>query len=203
MLLTLFMTPKTWKTVTISKRRTAVVSFGGLLMAGCLYFGVVQGLIRFELYGPARVLYSESTQVDIELLKVLEDPAQMDAVADEILERNPYVSVAYSAKSRYAYSRGDFAHVIEYKSKAINAAPFTRSEYVEYGYMLVNGIQLYEQAGDTKSANICKQELLAIGKALPALKERMSKFGASIETQPRLTYPSDLRDYIAQLESEG
>ncbi len=202
MLLLLFMTPRELKIVTLSKHRAFTSTLASILIGLCAYAGVVQGLIRFEAYGIAYMMYPASTQCEIEILKKLEDPAQMNRVADSILKRNPYVSVAYSAKAKYAYSRGDFAGVITYKNKAIKAAPFTRAEYVEYGYMLINGIHLYENAGDTNSAAICKRELETLKEALPAMKNRLSKFGAAIETQPVFTFPKELREYFEKLERE-
>jgi tetratricopeptide (TPR) repeat protein len=203
MLLLLFMTPKELKVVVLSKYRGIISTAFGLLIGICLYTGVVQGLIRFEQYNAARMLYSQSTQCDMHSLEESTNPIEMDQVADRILERNPYVSVAYSAKARSAYAVGDFAQVIKYKNQVFSVSPFAYAEYVEYAYMLITGIQLYKDIGDTQSATICKQELLALSEALSALENRLSKLGKLIKTQPTLSFPDDLETYISNLKNEG
>ncbi len=203
MMLLLFMQPKPFKTITIKKQRALYPIVSVVLMCLCLYAGTVQALTRFELYDAVRVLYNHDTVGDIELLKELEDPAEADEVADRILRRNSHVSVAYSVKARAAYAKGDFAKVIEYKNKTIEAAPFSHVEYWEYGRMLVNGIKLYEQAGDRASADICKKELLKLAEKLPAQQARLSAYGASIDTQPKLYFPRDLQEQIDALKGAG
>jgi tetratricopeptide (TPR) repeat protein len=200
MMLLLFMTPKAWKTKTLKKHPARSLTVTAVLLCLCLYFGTAQALTRFELHEAATALYKHNTVSDIEQLKETTDTAKAAEIADRILERNSHVAVAYSVKARAAYAKGDFAGVIEYKTKTIKTAPFSHVEYWEYGRMLVNGIKLYEQAGDQKSAEICRKELLSLSKALPAQKSRLSAYGASIDTQPKLYFPSDLEEQINALE---
>ena len=203
MLLLLFMTAPSMKTVTLTRCRVAVGTVCGVLSAACVYFGVVTAGIRFGQFGVVRALYPVSTQSDIALLQNISDPARSEQVADRIIAKNPYVAVAYSAKARSAYARGDFARVIEYKRRSLQAAPFSRAEYVEYGYMLVNGVRLYQEANDESSVKVCKKELIAIADSLVELKEeRLSEYGAMIDTQMNYSLPSDLASYIKRLEEE-
>lgn len=203
MMLLLFMQPKTLKTVTLKKSRSVTPAISIVLICLCLYAGTVQTLTRFELYDVARVIYNHDTVGDIEQLKEITDTAEAEEVADRILKRNSHVSVAYSVKARAAYAKGDFANVIKYKTLAIQKAPFSHVEYWEYGRMLVNGIKLYEKAGDQNSADICKRELLALSELLPAQKNRLSERGAAIVTQPKLFFPSDLKQEIDALKEGG
>ncbi|MBR5295422.1 MAG: hypothetical protein IKU24_02390, partial [Clostridia bacterium] len=122
-----------------------------------------------------------------------------EVIADRILERNAYVSLAYSIKARSAYEKGDFAKVFEYKKKCFDVAPFSHSEYWEYGTMLVNGIKLYEAAGDDSSAEYCRKELSALIKAVRAQKDRLSDLGAQIEQQPRVYFPKELYEDMEEL----
>lgn len=203
LMLTLFMTAPTIKTVTVTRCRVAAGTVCGVLMAACVYFGAVTAAIRFERFDTVRTLYPASTQGNIALLQSITDPKRSEEVADRILAQNPYVSVAYSAKARSAYARGDFARVIEYKRKTVQTAPFSRAEYVEYGYMLVNGVRLYQEANDADSVAVCKKELINIAHSLVELKEeRLSQYGAMIDTQMNYSLPSDLDSYIKKLEAE-
>ncbi len=202
MMTLLFMTPKVYKTVTL-KKSSALYVASTVFVVLCLYFGTVQALTRFDAHEVALKLYAPNTESRIELIKASATTSEAEEHADYILKNNPYVAVTYSVKARAAYEKGDFTNVIKYKSKAIETAPFSYSEYWEYGRMLVNGIKLYEQAGDNASAEFCKKELLALSKTLPALENRMTKYAKEINQQPVLYFPKDLREAIEALEGGG
>ena len=64
---------------------------------------------------------------------------------------------------------------------------------------MITGIALYEANGDTASADVCRQEILATQEKLASNADRLSKLGAMIDDQP-LTYLSqEIRDYIEQM----
>lgn len=128
---------------------------------------------------------------------------ELVALADDILERNEYVTVTYSVKARQAYSKGDFARVIEYKNKAMQTAPFATVECREYAEMLVVGIRLYEQEGYTKSAQLCKQELVRVADRIATIDHRLSPLGQKIYEQPGQYLSKDIKDYVAELKEEG
>lgn len=202
MMLLLFLTPKEFKTVTLRNRAFSFVSITAVLVSLCLFFGSVQALIRFEQYDKVRAIYDHDTIGDVELLKEIDDVKEANEVADKILKRNSYVAVAYSVKARYAYSRGDFANVIKYKKLTIEAAPFSHVEYWEYGKMLANGIKLYENAGDKKSAEICKKELIALSDRMAAQENNLSEYGSKISMQPIFYLTKELREYVSELRGE-
>lgn len=205
MMLLLFISPKPWKTVTLKKKKYAGSSLAvtALLTCLCLYFGTAQALTRFEQHEAATKFYGYNTLSDIELIRDATTISEAEEIADRILQRNTHVTVTYSAKARAAYAKGDFGTMINYKKKAIQTAPFSYAEYWDFGNMLVDGIKLYEKAGDTKSADICKKELLALSRALPAQEERLSRYGAAIDQQPIFNFPKKLREEIKALEGEN
>ena len=202
MILLLFTDLKPFKSVVLEKQRGTVVVFSVLLILLCSYMAVGQGMIRFGLYRVADAVYPYSTQCEIELLKECEDMEELDELADSIIKRNSYVSVAYSAKSRVAYAQGDFEKVMEYKNKAIELAPLVSEEYREYAYMLINGIALYTQAGDDYSTEVCKDELFSLVDKLEAARAKVSELGAGIDTQPNLKFPLEIEEYLDRLEAE-
>ena len=164
---------------------------------------VALGLSRFGLYRAGEKVCPFNTECKIELMKGCEDISELERLADSIIEDNEYVSVAYSAKSLAAYSRGDFSRVMEYKNKAIELTPFADAEYRDYAYMLINGIALYKNAGDDYSAEYCKSELIALEERLIAARGRLSKLGSGIDTQPNLTFPEEIMEYIDGLEADS
>ena len=66
--------------------------------------------------------------------------------------------------------------------------------------MLMAGIPLYTQAGDDQSAQICRQELLAVKAHWEGNAQRLSFLGKRIDTQPVLKIPQDIAAYIEKIE---
>lgn len=182
---------------------TLRVTVATVLSVLCLYFGTVKVLHHFKQYNAVEAIYPSSTLSQIEIIKVSDDMDEIHALADEILERNDYVAVAYSVKARYAYQRGDFAKVIEYKNKTMETAPFSTVECREYAEMLMVGINLYEKAGDTKSAKVCKQELVRVADRITTIDQRLSPLGQKIDEQPGQYLSKTIKDYVAELKEEG
>ena len=169
----------------------------------CGYLGTALALTRFGRYEQADALYPAYTKADIGRLSLTADTEKMGAIADEILARNEYVAVAYSVKARQAYAKGDFEKVIRYKHKVFELAPFERAEYQEYAEMLATGISLYRQAGDTASADVCKQELLVLNDRMRAAKQKVGKLGSQITTQPNLYFSTEMWEYIELLRGQA
>lgn len=200
MLLVLFTDHTPFKTVTL--RAGGFTAGAAAVAVVCGYFGVALVLSRFGLYAAANAVYPANTETDIGMLTTMTDAEQMGAIADEILARNDYVAVAYSVKARQAYAKGDFANVIRYKHKVFAMAPFERAEYQEYAEMLSAGISLYRQAGDTASADICKEELLTLNDKMRAAKQRVGTLGSKIVTQPNLYFSTEMWQYIEMIQAE-
>lgn len=186
----------------LSAAGTMRVTATVVLTALCLYFGTVKGLYRFGLHDAVCKIYP-STLSQIEVLKDTKSVTEMDALADKILARNEYVAVAYTAKANYAYSKGDFARFIDYKTKAMDAAPFATVECRDYIDKLQVGIRLYGEAGDTKSAKVCKQQLVRTAERVLNIEERLSPLGRKIDEQPSAYLSQILLEYVDQLKEEG
>ena len=164
-----------------------------------IYMSIALGLSYFRNYAAADALYPYNTQNKISLL-TRADTEEANDIADSIIAQNEYVAVSYSAKARYAYKKGDFGNVIIYKRKVYEVSPFNYADIKEYGYMLASGIELYNKAGDTKSAEVCKKELKNIPVFLNAASEKVSFFGKRIYDQPTTELPKDLTDYMEAME---
>ena len=201
MMLILFTDHTPWRSRTTTRVRGWVAG-AAVLCVVCGYFGAVSALARFERYAQADAWYPAYTKVDVALLQQETDPVKMGAIADEILARNEYVAVAYSAKARQAYAKGDFEQVIRYKHKVFALAPFERAEYQEYAEMMAAGLSLYRQAGDTASADVCKRELLSINDRMRAAKQKVGKLGSQIATQPNLYFSTEMWEYIQHIAAE-
>ena len=172
--------------------RVVCISMMGL----CVFGGIVSGLVQLGKNEVVHQIYPWHTQNEIQRLTKAEDVEEMNEIADGIIERNKYVSVAYSAKARYAYSIGDFGSLIQYKNLLFEQATFQYEEYEEYCYMLMNGIYLYQQAGDMESARVCMDELQMVQERLEKAEDKLSNLGRIIKDQPQTELPEDIVEYI-------
>lgn len=162
----------------------------------CIYFGIMLSLARFGRRDVAHRMYPVHTQNEIQLLIKEENIEKADKRADEILSRNEYAMIAYSAKARKAYSDGNFSQVITYKRKIFEKAPFAYEEYEEYAYMLITGIRLYQQAGDSESVQICREELQMVGDRVHNMRRKLSYLGTRIKDQPETQLPEEIERYM-------
>ena len=166
------------------------------------YIGLAQALTYFMQYDLSDKIYPWNTQNHIEMLANSQDLTENEEIADKVIENNGHVAIAYDVKSKLAYSKGDFAGVIEYKEKAIEVSPFTYKTYEDYCYMLINGIYLYEKVDDEYSADVCKKELIKTVAILKLNTQRLSQLGRLIDDQPTTKLPDDIIKYVEALNYE-
>lgn len=199
-ILLLFLNYNDGKQLELKKGAVFVFSFviTGLLL---LYFAVALGLAHFGFNQAADSMFPGNTQNKVDLLIAEDDIVTQNEIADRIISQNEYVQIAYSAKARYAFSQGDFESLISYKNKIFQIAPFSYDEYEDYCYMLIQGIQLYKQAGDEYSTEVCEQQLLKTADRLDRLDDKLSNLGRKIVDQPKTDLPDDIVKYINSLES--
>lgn len=164
------------------------------------YFGIANGLYSMGKYDSAAKLYSGYTTAEIQLLQSVEDTSDMRRIANDIIQKNDSVSIAYSAKARVAFSEGDFAKVVSYKERAIELNKYSLDDYLDYYNMLVVGYQMYVQSGDIESAEYCRQRLLAIPDMISQVLDGTSPQAWKITDKPELTLPDEVLESIGSLE---
>lgn len=172
-----------------------------VILAGIsLWLGIALGLYRFGKYEAAVKVYPDCTAAWISMLAQNRDVDKMEQLADEILIRNESVSLAYSAKARAAYARGDFANMIEYKQKAISCSRYELEEYLDYFDMLYVGIRLYTENNDPESAEFCRQCLIEIPDRMERVLENTDEISWKIRDKPELTLPDQYQDRLRLLK---
>lgn len=197
----LFMDFDAGRSFELSKSIPIVNTFAMALAMLSLYMAIPLTLTNFGGYKAASEIFPYNTQNETVFLTQIQDLDVAFSKAEKILEQNPYVTVAYSVKARYYFSQGDFESVINEKELIFQKFPFQYAEYEEYCYMLMNGITLYNQAGDTSSADYCSEKLLSVPERLKDNLDRLSPLGLMIEDQPNTTLPNDILYFMEQLEA--
>ncbi len=177
------------------------ISFAlGLSVLGSAYLGVGSFLHFIGKYEAALSVCPFNTFSKIEVLTETENTERLNAVAQSIIEQNPYVSLAYSAKAKYYYSQGDFGKVIEYKKKALEYNYYDSSEYTDYCQMLMTGMELYAQAGDTQSYEYCARELIKVPDMMEKAESSLSTAGRNVRDKATLRLSSSILKFIEELQ---
>ncbi len=201
MLFVVFLKGDGGKVITIKQKDFCFYSGAAVLCAVSLYFSVALGLYSFGQTEASNRMYSLNTDNSIKMLISMKRADGFEDVADSIIKRNPYVYVAYAEKARAAYKEGNFGKLIKYKNLVFEYAPLVYDEYEEYLYMLINGVTLYDEAGDSKSAEICKKQILSTKEKFNDSILKISELGMKIKDKPKTEFPKELEDYIEKLKN--
>lgn len=163
-----------------------------------LYMGAALLMSHINQCEVSHKLYPWNTQNELKRIMLTDDLYMQEKIAEEIIVRNENVVLCYSVKARSAYQKGDFNNLIRYKHHIFDIAPFQYDEYEEYCYMMINGISLYSEIGDAKSAGICLNELIFTENKLNGTENKLSDLGRKIYDQPETELPEDIQKYIKQ-----
>lgn len=166
------------------------------------YSGLGNAAYYFGQQGFAQVFYPKNTLLQIELLKQATDIEGIDAIADQIIQQNDSVALAWDAKTRSAFAQGDVLAMMEYKEKAISLSKYEIAEYTDYLDMLFMVIQMYQEAGDMDSATYCAETAVNIPLRLEAVREQTSSLGWKVQDKPELDLPKEYKEGIDLLKDE-
>lgn len=145
--------------------------------------------------------YGGNTMAGIALLEQAGDAEEMEQRAEAILENNRHVSVAYSAKARAAFSKGDVETFVQYKLIAIRLAPYQYEEYTDYLECLAFCAESYLREGDVESAAFCMKRAEEIPGMLKKVEERTSSLGWKIKDRPKVTLSDKELTIISEMGS--
>ena len=107
--------------------------------------------------------------------------------------------MAFDAKAAYSFSMGDFSEMIKYKDQALKKAPLITTEYFDYIQMLIIGVSLYYEAGDTYSAEFCRNKIVNLLDQLNSIDDKISILGSMIIDQPNKDIPSELKNQLIMM----
>lgn len=199
LLLWLLSREKTERVLVLKPKLPLKAGFGAVILM-CLYMGTALCAAHWGSWELADAIYPYNTQNKLNMLEQETELSEATALAEDILKQNTAFYAPYSFLAKDCYSKGDFSGVIENAHAALERNPFEQSEYKAYCQMLITGIDLYEQAGDFRSAELCEQELLWAAQQLSSNKDRLSPLGRLIDDQPGTTLPMEIQEYIDGLE---
>lgn len=177
----------------------------GIAGAGAIVFAVFAGLSDLMYTSgnneKAFAIYNGNTQAETALLTEAGTTAEMKEIADDLISRNEYISVAYSAKARTAFSEGDIKGFIEDKLRAIELAPYQYDEYIDYLEILAYCENLYLQNGSPEDAKACAEKAAEIPDMLDMLREKTSSLAWEIDDRPQVTLSRENLELIEEMEA--
>lgn len=177
----------------------------GIAGAGAIVFAVFAGLSDLMYTSgnneKAFAIYNGNTQAETALLTEAGTTAEMKEIADDLISRNEYISVAYSAKARTAFSEGDIKGFIEDKLRAIELAPYQYDEYIDYLEILAYCENLYLQNGSPEDAKACAEKAAEIPDMLDRLREKTSSLAWEIDDRPEVTLSRENLELIEEMEA--
>ena len=177
----------------------------GIAGAGSVVFAVFAGLSDLMYttgnYERAFAIYNGNTQAETALLTEAGTTAEMKEIADDLISRNDYISVAYSARARTAFSEGDIKGFIEDKLRAIELAPYQYDEYIDYLEILAYCENLYLQNGSPEDAKACAEKAAEIPDMLDMLREKTSSLAWEIDDRPQVTLSRENLELIEEMEA--
>lgn len=181
-------------------KKALSVPAAAVLSALCLWIGATSTLSYEGYPDTALKLWPWDTFSRMTQLQQIEDAAALDTAAQQILQQNGSVALAWDARALAAYARGDFGAMMEYKRQAIALSRYTPETYIDYFHRLQMGVSLYTQAGDTASAAICQKEILAIDSMVRQVLDETDPLAWRIADKPELELPAEYYNYIAALQ---
>lgn len=182
--------------------KAVTIVIGTCVSIVTIYAGIVSSAVYMGKDDIAVKLSPRNTFVLSHELTKAGNVDDMTKYADAILSHNKYVAIAWDAKARAAYSRGNFEKVIQYKENAIECNRYDIGEYTDYFEMLANGYIAYMKAQDTESAQICYEKATEIQTKLDRLKVNTGNLAWRQKDVPQLEMPETYKQFILQGDSK-
>lgn len=180
------------------KPQCAVISlvFG---MVVCIYISIPLLYYYNNNMEMAEKYYPWYTEAKLSLLSESEDIDEVEQLAEEILNGNDTCTLAYYAKAMAAYCEDDYEKVILYQREAIARDYFNYDVYLNFAYMLYDGVLYYENT-DEKMYETCRKELLKIPDYLEDAEGKLSRLGSMIDDQPELSVDGKLYEMLKMIQ---
>jgi O-antigen ligase len=179
---------------TPAKAAVSAVLCAAVIMSGVL--GLSSGLYQLGKSEAAVKVCKYNTMAQLDALNSEQSPERANELADSIINNNPHISNAYSAKALYYYTEGDIAAAIDNKKKAIELNRYFGDEYTDYAVLLVNAYQLYAAQGDEESAAYCAQCLKELYNTIDAVNSSTDKLAFDLPDNPTVALPEEYQNLV-------
>ena len=173
-----------------------------VLLFGALYLSVPLIARYQEKMNLAIRWYPWDTEAKLALLSESEDVRRVERLADEILQQNDTCALAWYAKAMAANCNNQYKKMIRYQKESIARNYFSHEAYLNYAYMLYDGLYYAAEAGDEQVYAMCKKEMERLLSYMESAKKRLGKLGKMIHDQPNLEVDEEMQEIMETIEVE-
>lgn len=192
---------KDWKiSRTIHIRGKQWLAVSGVLLFGALYLSVPLIARYQEKMDLAIQWYPWDTEAKLALLSESEDARRVDRLADEILQQNDTCALAYYAKAMVANCNNQYKKMIWYQKESIARNYFSHEAYLNYAYMLYDGLYYAAETGNEQVYAMCKKEMEKLPSYMESAKKKLGKLGKMIHDQPDLEVDEEMQEIMKILK---
>ena len=177
--------------------RFSLKAAAAVLCAASLYLGLAAALGDFASPAQTLSVYPFHTRALLDELPEAQSAEEMESLADRILALDDKAALAWDAKARAYFARGDVEHAIIAKRHAMRCAPYDPTEYTDAFEMLCRCEELYRGAGDRRGAAVCLQEIYGLRVRIQSVLDSTDPLAWKIDDKPELTLPPGYDDYLA------
>lgn len=181
----------------LTVKRGYILAQSGILMLFSAYMTVPLLAAYTEQPALAVTWYPWYTEEQLKLLSESEDVEEVDSLADRILSQNSTCALAYQAKAMAAYCRDDYEGVMKWQKEAIARDYFRYEVYLDYAYMLYDGMLCMEKENPVLSGK-CREELGRIPEYLSEAEGKISRLGSMIDDQPQLSVDEAMEELLEE-----
>ena len=148
------------KKIVIGCNCITVVS--ALLSLLCLWMGAGELLYYTENTDSCLKVTPFHTNAMIYTLSQTDNPEDQSILADEILEKNHYSSIAWTAKANEAFRRADMEECVRFQEKAILCDKYNIRRYCDYIDKLYVALQIYQREGNVEAETYCRNKMMTV-----------------------------------------
>lgn len=186
------------KTIKKYERKTFCF-FSAVKAIICVYFCVALGFYSFGYSDISYKMFSNNTNIELEMLRNARTQKELSSVATKILSHNKNVALAYDALAKVAQLNGKYDQMIENKMNAINVAKFNVNEYLDYFRLLESCINDPDE-NRTEEKEMCIKHIKEIPALMQSVMNGADPLAWKIEETPNLALTDDMIEYLEQLE---
>lgn len=187
------------KEAQIRPAAAALLPFACAAAALSVWIGISSTLTYAGFHSAAAKVYPWNTLSNAELLTQTDDIDELEELADKIIRQNEYIALAWNAKALVSYSNGVFGTYITLKEQAISLNRYSIDEYEDYFEKLAVGVELYTEAEDEDSAQVCLEKIEGIQDMLDELKEQTSALAFKLADEPVFTMSDEYYEYLEEM----
>jgi len=178
-----------------------------LLIAGIVILIVVYGYLMIATFmnyidknDIAINMLPNYTEAKIELMRTSNDIMYANILANEIIENNMNISLAYNIKAQYELSKNNYEKMCEYQEKAISLNKYNPKAYEEYIVSLSKTLEKTVTNNSNEDTLKYMNKVIEIKEIINEVKKGTSPLANKIQDDSNIVLNEQTNKYIENIE---